>query len=322
MTHLLLTGAGFSKNWGGLLASEVFNDLLSATELDDLTRDMLYRANEPRGGGFEAVLARLQGATDAANMKRCDVLTSVLAGIFSMMGLAYMQRQFEFAAMPDTRYSLAPFLARFDTIFTTNQDTLIEQKYMPGPGPSRRTHIPGLKFMNPSAMTGSLQDRIALMEPNPSDFQLSPSIQPYIKLHGSVNWMESNVGQRMLIMGGAKTALIKRYPLLNWYQEEFREALMQPGARLMVMGYSFSDEHINEAILTAAKDSDLKLFIVDPAGINIIDKRDKSAAIPIPKEEFQEVLERRIIGISTRPISSTFNDDIVENGRLGKFFQP
>ncbi|MBR1005039.1 hypothetical protein [Bradyrhizobium liaoningense] len=29
--HLLLTGAGFSKNWGGLLASEVFNDLLSAS---------------------------------------------------------------------------------------------------------------------------------------------------------------------------------------------------------------------------------------------------------------------------------------------------
>jgi hypothetical protein len=176
--------------------------------------------------------------------------------------------------------------------------------------------------MNPSAVTGAVQDKFAMMEPNPSDLQLSPSIQPYIKLHGSVNWMESNMGQRMLIMGGAKTALINRFPLLKWYQDEFREALIQPGARLMIMGYSFSDEHINDTIFTAAKDGDLKLFIVDPGGVNIIDKRDKTAAIPIPKEEFQEVLERRIIGVSTRPISSTFNDDTVENGRLAKFFQP
>jgi len=44
MTHLLLTGAGFSKNWGGLLASEVFNDLLSVGELDQATRDMLYKS--------------------------------------------------------------------------------------------------------------------------------------------------------------------------------------------------------------------------------------------------------------------------------------
>jgi hypothetical protein len=84
--------------------------LLSADELDDYTRDLLYRANEPRGGGFEAVLARLQGATDATDVKRCEVLTSVLAGIFNMMGQGYMQRQFEFSSAPDIRYSLAPSL--------------------------------------------------------------------------------------------------------------------------------------------------------------------------------------------------------------------
>jgi hypothetical protein len=303
------------------LPLKVFNDLLSATELDDATRDMLFAANSPRGGGFEAVLARLQAATDPVNVKRCGVLTSVLAGIFNMMGNGYLARQFEFAALPDTRYSLTPFLGRFDTIFTLNQDTLIEQKYFPGII-TRRAHLPGLKFMNPVAMTGAVQDRFAMMEPNPSDFQLSPSTQPCIKLHGSVNWMESNMGQRILVMGGGKTALIGRFPLLKWYQDEFRKALLHAGVRLMVMGYSFSDEHINEAIFTAAKESDLKLFIVDPAGVNIIDKRDKTAAIPIPKEEFQEVLERRIIGVSTRPISSSFDKDTVENGRLNKFFQP
>ena len=88
----------------------------------------------------------------------------------------------------------------------------------------------------------------------------------------------------------------------------------------MVMGYSFSDEHINEAILAAINASDLKVFIVDPACLGIIDKRDKSTAIPQPKEELQELLEKRIIGLSTRPISSTFNNDTVENARFAKFF--
>jgi hypothetical protein len=86
MSHYLLLGAGFSKNWGGLLASEVFNDLLSADELDEFTRNLLYRANEPKGGGFEAVLAKLQGATDAENVKRYNTLISVWRGSLTPWG--------------------------------------------------------------------------------------------------------------------------------------------------------------------------------------------------------------------------------------------
>jgi hypothetical protein len=320
MPHYLLTGAGFSKNWGGLLASEVFNDLLAAHELDQQTRAMLFRANDPGRGGFEAVLAALQQAQDPENKKRLEVLNSVLAGIFNGMGQAFMRRQFEFSPQPDARYSLTPFLNRFDAIYTTNQDTLMEQKYVPFVGPIRGAHLPGIRFVNPGAVTGTPHDRIAIMQPDPSAFQLSPSIQPYIKLHGSVNWMESNVGERILIMGGQKSVSIGRFPILAWYHDEFRHMLAVPGAKLMVMGYSFSDTHINEAILDAIKNSDLRVFIVDPGGVNIIDKRDKTAQIQQPKEELQELLEQRLIGVSTRPISSTFNEDTVENARLVRFF--
>jgi len=33
MTVVLLTGAGFSRNWGGLLAKDAFDHLLSRSEL-------------------------------------------------------------------------------------------------------------------------------------------------------------------------------------------------------------------------------------------------------------------------------------------------
>jgi hypothetical protein len=36
MTHILLTGAGFSYNWGGPLAADVFNALLSDGGIDDI----------------------------------------------------------------------------------------------------------------------------------------------------------------------------------------------------------------------------------------------------------------------------------------------
>jgi hypothetical protein len=95
---------------------------------------------------------------------------------------------------------------------------------------------------------------------------------------------------------------------------------MLPKARLMVIGYSFSDAHLNEVILDSIKTNDLEIFIVDPAGLGIIDKRNKSAAIPQPKEDMQELIESRLIGLSTRPLSTTFHNDTVENARLFKFF--
>ena len=102
------------------------------------------------------------------------------------------------------------------------------------------------------------------MEPNPGDFQMPPGIQPYIKLHGSCNWNDGPSGGRILIMGGQKAVSIGQFPILTWYHQQFRNMLMRPGARLMVIGYSFSDAHINDAIMDAIKRGDLKLFLVIP----------------------------------------------------------
>ena len=57
-THILLTGAGFSRNWGGWLASEAFEYLLGCTEIDEETRRLLWES----GGGFEDTLADLANA--------------------------------------------------------------------------------------------------------------------------------------------------------------------------------------------------------------------------------------------------------------------
>src|SRR6266576_312451 len=86
-TYILLTGAGFSRNWGGWLASEAFEYLLGCTDLDQETRRLLWRSKET-GGGFEDTLADLANAKNDEGKRRLDDLTAALVGMFNLMGQA------------------------------------------------------------------------------------------------------------------------------------------------------------------------------------------------------------------------------------------
>ena len=62
MPTFLLIGAGFSRNWGGWLASEAFEYLLGRPEIQQspALRDLLWKHHP--SGGFEDALAELQVA--------------------------------------------------------------------------------------------------------------------------------------------------------------------------------------------------------------------------------------------------------------------
>jgi hypothetical protein len=127
--HYLLAGAGFSRNWGGWLANEAFEYLLGSPEVDDRLRQMLWEANR-RGEGFEGALAAAQNAYTSEKSPEAkiilDLLTQAVIGMFLQM-----QAAFNSVAWPKPRED-APFqqfLARFDAIFTLNQDTLLETIY-------------------------------------------------------------------------------------------------------------------------------------------------------------------------------------------------
>jgi hypothetical protein len=309
MTYILLTGAGFSYNWGGPLASEVFSQLLADKDIDEPTRERLFAAP----GGFEQVLAELQLSTDPEDKKRHNALITAVVGIFNGMNNTFMQMQFEFESPPSVQHSMAAFLSRFHAIFTLNQDALLEQHYDPHIGPPMnwgRLNTPGMRFMPPFQPTGARQDKFAIMEPNPPFTGFGTGAQPYVKLHGSVNWVESNRGSRILIMGGQKAVSIGLFPILTWYHEEFRKMLLRPSARLMVIGYSFSDTHINDAIVEGLK-AGLKLFVVDPYAMDALKKDPRIAAA-----------RSQLIGFSVRPLDKTFGSDRVSHRQVSQFFDP
>src|SRR5689334_22314816 len=129
MYHLLLTGAGFSFNWGGFLANEAFEYLLSDTEGNHDLRALLWRDRDAHLG-FEDTLARLQHAHEknwsAQTEQSLQNLYSGLQRMFGIMARAFDDTQFEPSNRP-----VSCFLGMFDAIFTLNQDTLLETHYLP-----------------------------------------------------------------------------------------------------------------------------------------------------------------------------------------------
>lgn len=325
MPHYLLTGAGFSRNWGGWLADEAFEYLLTRPELDASLRNLLWEAKAK--GGFETALAGLQIAykqqPTAITKQQLDSLTTAIIAMFAAMNEAFASMRFEptgdgFA----DDHEIARFLTSFDAIFTLNQDSLLEMKYVRprlGQTPAG-SYLPYLRWTN---------EKLEHF-PFPYQYQMAPDlslplkdrVQPYYKLHGSSNWF-SDKDERMLVMGGNKAELIKQFPILTKYHEEFARFLSAPDAKLMVIGYGFRDEHINQTIEAACKRG-LKLFIIDYLGLDVIDTRsaaNKNAIIPVSLTEFTETLRPNIIGPSRRDLRSTLVTDNVERNKLLSFFR-
>src|SRR5262249_44038772 len=122
MPHFLLTGAGFSRNWGGWLANEAFEYLLGAPDIDDALRNILW-SSKLRGDGFEGALSIVQGASvsnkTAENKQRLNKFTQALIGMFDAMQSAFNKLDYR-----ESDLRLQRFLSQFDAIFTLNQDTL------------------------------------------------------------------------------------------------------------------------------------------------------------------------------------------------------
>ena len=87
--------------------------------------------------------------------------------------------------------------------------------------------------------------------------------------------------------------------------------LLRPSARLMVIGYSFGDAHINDAIAEGLN-AGLKIFVVDPCALDVLKKDPRVGASALSQ----------LIGFSPRPISKIFGGDRFAHAQVSKFFEP
>ena len=136
MRYLLLTGAGFSRNWGGWLADEAFEYLLGCAEITPFIRSQLWKTKGLKLG-FEDTLRELRDicakSQDESMLRELRAFETMLEGMFYTMRIGFENTEFEpgqrEAQLGPQPTPIRDFLCRFDAIFTLNQDTLLEQKY-------------------------------------------------------------------------------------------------------------------------------------------------------------------------------------------------
>ncbi len=270
--NILLTGAGFSKNFGGLLASEMYSGIFSnpiLRELPDIKNILRQNTN------FEFVYAevvRSENYTPDEKMKFHNIVKGVYERMDnSLLGYIHAGCTGYDINLENVRRLIGSFAsAKPDLVgchFTLNQDRFLERLNR-----QKALGLATLKYKDygdaiaehrlDSSFTVSLPDE-AFIEDFKQHHLESQGDLHYIKLHGSLGW-QSVYGGDKLILGMDKFQDMKQEPLLKWYMSLFEQAIYRKNVRLLIIGYSFGDDHINERLTKAIEEFGLEIHIVSP----------------------------------------------------------
>lgn len=327
MTHILLLGAGFSRNWGGLLANEVFEYLIGLPEIrgDEYLKELLWNSKD--NGGFEYALSAVQAAYVGDKERYSDPLNHLqqaVSEVFQNMNQGFFElNDIEFQNHRDRM--LRTFLFRFDAIFTLNQDVLLEHHYirhldLSGGYNWYGAQLPGMKRIPNSNVHSSSWGQYTWEPIAPEEFQIRDGHQPLFKLHGSSNWSNKEGGD-LLIIGGNKSGAIQSHAVLAWYFEKFQEYLNQSKCKLLIIGYSFKDSHINNVIIEAVMNRELEFFVIDSLGSDVVKHANPSfgGAIYAPNA-LDDAFRKGLIRASRRYLSETFGNDSISYNNVMQFF--
>ena len=172
-----------------------------------------------------------------------------------------------------------PTLPRLN-IFTTNYD-LYSERAMDSLGINFMNGFTGglSKFFNPSIFNHILAEKMDLSQ---SKLSAVDNLFYLYKLHGSVNWIEEELESKLFkvkelqtidykALRDEETIMIHPTPLKynaslgSPYSDLFREfqkKLMQTNNILVTVGYSFSDEHLNNLIFQAFTIPSFRLVVL------------------------------------------------------------
>jgi len=275
---ILLTGAGFTHNFGGFLAermwAEIFNHPVIQESGSWRIKDMML-ADFNYESIYDQIVRNPNGLGFYENDKKA---------IIKAVSEAYKNLDESLVAYhrsnPNKEHALMGLLKHFagdnstlGFFFTLNQDIFVERCYLisgkPLKLPGTDIHeIPRRAVASKWEYELSGDDFITLKQNVDETLNynsMSPSEFNYIKLHGSYNWRSSS-GSEAIVIGLDKESHISREPLLKRYFEIFREVISRPKTRLVVIGYSFRDKHVNKLIKEAIENHDLKLIVISTEG--------------------------------------------------------
>ncbi|MEO8401065.1 MAG: hypothetical protein ABI597_04615 [Gammaproteobacteria bacterium] len=267
---ILLTGAGFTHNFGSPLASEMSGLIFNAVSSKEL-RDILREDFD-----YESLYQRVIQSQDySVEMKH--EFSSAVSGAYNKIDKLITNRPLS-EILDVGRF--VEFISWFDKIrgggfiFSLNQDLLIEnhinnhtlytlqimlalQSPIVDVSNSYANPIASRKF---NYIIGDKDVDETITEFNKKFSKDEASIY-YIKMHGSQNWFRQD-DQQIMIIGHGKRDRIKSDKLLAWYADIFKNQLALNDTKLLIIGYGFGDEHINQEIYNNR--DNLSMYVVNP----------------------------------------------------------
>lgn len=272
---VLLTGSGFTKNYCGLLAREMWEEINNYIEITDEKRLKLLIKNKS-DFDYEKIFEEVMKG-DKYSKEEKDTINECLLVSYKSMEQRIITNGYLYGpevcidskALEYFIRDLAGGQKEKGFFFTLNQDISIERYF--------RTAVitPCIERIN--ELDGSLKQvffKNSWFRKVPDEEELVKRKLDkegkwknekvyYIKLHGSFNWKGSEDNEIMVI-GTSKLEDIEKEPILKWYLEMFKCVLSMPNRRLLIIGYGFRDKHINDVIVNSINQYGLKLHINYP----------------------------------------------------------
>ena len=255
----LFLGAGVGRSCGLPDVSGLQRGVLDA--LDEESRVLLD--TQLNQNNLEGALSRIRRiATLISDEETVDGLTATKAKELDQSICQEIVRSL--SVDTDTKHPvicLAAWVARANyhlpvELFTVNYDLLLEDAL-------EQMHVPYFDGFIGTLNAGFQTDLVEAL-PGSSSETLPSFFVRLWKLHGSLNWIWSENNQIVRIgravPDGLPAAIFpsdtkysdsRRLPFLV-LQDRFRRALHQPETLVLISGYSFGDDHLNELIFDAA----------------------------------------------------------------------
>lgn len=264
---ILLTGAGFTRDFGGFLANEMWSWIFNDSKIRKYPKLSNLLKND---FDYESIYYKLIDSKDFDEEEK-KAITHTIRGAYRSLDdkiLVYKKGD-----QPVSISNVNQFIERFaghhntkGFLFTLNQDLFIERYCRPSnymPITLGAAHKP-----NHSDHTLKESDYVNL--PNSINEIKNNSLDStdflYVKLHGSYHW-KSHDGSDKMVIGMDKEKQIQGEPLLNYYFDCFKEVLSKNNIKLFVIGYGFGDKHINKVIADSVRNNNLRLYVLNPSKI-------------------------------------------------------
>jgi len=272
---ILLTGAGFTHNFGTPLAKEMWALIFNSKKIQTSVK---LRSLLLEDFDYESVYYSVINGNYLEEDKK--ILTEAIIMAYNRIDKIISEWH---SSGDDINalniYGFQDFINRFykpgkkSFIFSLNQDLLLERLYYNG----QKLVMHGLRYQ--SDLYFSTNFDLALTKnpfielPDKEEISREDYANDikngfyYIKLHGSSNWKRKD-GETRIVIGFNKEEQIKEEPILSVYFDIFNSALKIKDVKLLISGYSFSDEHINKIISDSCNSSNLSVYVLSPQNVD------------------------------------------------------